>query len=129
MNRYRLLSIICLIAAVVVFALGVWSGEVEVGVIVIFPYLIGSGFIAFLGFIFLFLAIITFMFSFISQIEHIDYSEGEKFSPRESKIKGGGVVLIGPIPIVFGSNWKIAVVLMILAIIIIVISFFILRFY
>ena len=35
-------------------------------------------------------------------------------------IKGGGVILIGPIPIIFGSDYKYAVIAMLLAIILII---------
>lgn len=41
----------------------------------------------------------------------------------ETRVEGGGVVVIGPIPIVFASNTRIAIVLMILAIILIVLSY------
>ena len=41
---------------------------------------------------------------------------------KKTSVKGGGVVLIGPIPIIFGSNWKIAIVMIILAIILIIVS-------
>ncbi|GAB6147931.1 TIGR00304 family membrane protein [Stetteria hydrogenophila] len=46
-------------------------------------------------------------------------------SGREGKAEAGGVVLIGPIPLVFGTSWRatiiasiVAVVLMVLAIIV-----------
>jgi len=37
----------------------------------------------------------------------------------EGKVEGGGVVIIGPIPIVFGSNQKIATGLLVLAIVLV----------
>jgi uncharacterized protein (TIGR00304 family) len=43
---------------------------------------------------------------------------------RKVEVKGGGVVLIGPIPIIFGSDAKWATIMIILAIILVVISFF-----
>ncbi|RLF92053.1 hypothetical protein DRN50_09415 [Thermococci archaeon] len=39
---------------------------------------------------------------------------------KKTSFKGGGVILIGPIPIVFGSNWKIVVFLMIIAILLMI---------
>jgi uncharacterized protein (TIGR00304 family) len=56
---------------------------------------------------------------FESDLETDDYIPKKKTS-----LKGGGVVLIGPIPIVFGSSWKIALILMIVAIILILVAFF-----
>ena len=41
----------------------------------------------------------------------------------ESRVEGGGVILIGPIPILFASNTRIAVILMILAIVLIVATY------
>ena len=126
MNKYHLFSIMCLIVGIVFFVMGVLSGDVETGFVVVFPFIAGSGIYAFLGFIFVFISVLLFMFSFTSTVESNDFqADYDEYQPsRKTSIKGGGVVLIGPIPIVFGSNWKIAVVLMILAICIIIIGFF-----
>jgi uncharacterized protein (TIGR00304 family) len=131
MNKYHLFSLLCLILGIVFFAFGILSGNVDAGVVVIIPFLAGSGVYAFLGFIFVFFAILLFMFSFTSSVKLDNFQDGlnEQQSSRKTLIKGGGVVLIGPIPIVFGSNWKIAIVLMILAIIIIIITFLFFRFF
>jgi uncharacterized protein (TIGR00304 family) len=40
------------------------------------------------------------------------------------EVKGGGVIMIGPIPIIFGTDPKWAVVAMVLAIVLIVLSLF-----
>ena len=37
--------------------------------------------------------------------------------PKDEKIKGGGVILIGPVPVVFGTDKRYALLLMILAIV------------
>ena len=126
MNKYHLFSLICFIIGIVFFAFGVFSGDVETGFVVVFPFIAGSGIYAFLGFIFVFISVLLFMFSFNSSVGSNDFqADYDGYPPsRKTSIKGGGVVLIGPIPIVFGSNWKIAVVLMVLAICIIIIGFF-----
>ncbi len=46
---------------------------------------------------------------------------------KEDKVKGGGVILIGPIPIVFGSDKKYALIIMILAIILMVLAILFLK--
>jgi len=130
MNKYHLFSLACLIIGIIFFAFGVLSGDVKAGFIVIIPFLAGSGVYALLGFIFVFIAILLFMFSFTSSVKYDNLDTAEEHQPtKKTSIKGGGVVLIGPIPIIFGSNWKITVFLVILAIILIIVSFFILRFY
>jgi len=71
----------------------------------------------------MFIAIILFIFGFASTArESIDlpFDEDTYDIKRKKSVKGGGVVLIGPIPIVFGTSWKIAVLLMIVAIILII---------
>ena len=125
MNKYHLLSLIFFIGAIICFALGILSGDVEAGFIVVIPFLAGSGIFAFLGFILFIISILFFMYGFAKKVEY----QIDKHDEKKSSVKGGGIVLIGPIPIVFGSNWKIALSLMFIAIIIIVLSFFMLRIY
>lgn len=129
MNKYHLLSLTCFILGIAFFTIGFLSGGVETGVFIVFPFLSGSGIYAFLGFIFIFIAILLFMFGFVSSAVSEDFSSGyeEQGAPKKTSVKGGGVVLIGPIPIVFGSNWKIAMVMMIVAIILIIVAFFAFR--
>ena len=129
MNKYHILSLICFILGIVFFIMGFLSGDVETGIIVIFPFLSGSGIYPFLGFIFIFIAILLFIFGLASRAvsEDFDYEIRESSQQKKTSIKGGGVVLIGPIPIIFGSNWKIALVMMIVAIILIIVAFFAFR--
>jgi len=123
MNKVHILSFICFITGIFFFALGFLSGDIQAGIIVVIPFLSGSGFYAFIGFIFLFLAIILFMFGFTIGSEVINEFD-ENQPKKKSSIKTGGVILIGPIPIIFGSNWKIALVLMLVSIILIIVAFF-----
>lgn len=51
-------------------------------------------------------------------------SQAEKEPERRTSIRGGGVVLIGPIPIIFGSDAKWATVAIVLAIILVLITLF-----
>lgn len=118
MNKYYTLSFLCLILGIIFFLIGILAGDVEAGFVLIFPFLIGSGPYAVLGFFFVFLAIILFIFGFARTArESIDLSYDNTYDiKRKKSVKGGGVILIGPIPIVFGTSWKIAVLLMIAAI-------------
>jgi uncharacterized protein (TIGR00304 family) len=105
------------------------SGEVETGFIVVFPFLIGSGLYAFLGFIFFILAFLCFVggFSYTSVSDGVYEEEGygEVYPKKKVSVKGGGVVFVGPIPIVFGSSWKIALVLMLIVLGIILVMVFV----
>ena len=43
MNSYRQLSILFFIFGIIFFALGILKGEIEIGIFLIFPFLVGSG--------------------------------------------------------------------------------------
>jgi uncharacterized protein (TIGR00304 family) len=110
---------VLIILGIITLTFAVLSGEVEIGIVIIFPFLLGSGLTAFLGFIFIFFAIIFLIFGFIRVAigEEYDIEEHQK----KMSIKGRSVVLIGPIPIIFGFNWKITLAMVILASILIII--------
>ncbi len=46
---------------------------------------------------------------------------------RDVKIKGGGVILIGPVPVVFGTDKRYALLLVILAIVLMLLSIIFLK--
>ncbi len=46
---------------------------------------------------------------------------------REVKVKGGGVILIGPVPVVFGTDKRYALLLMILAIMLMLLAIIFLK--
>ncbi|UCF09289.1 MAG: DUF131 domain-containing protein [Thermoplasmata archaeon] len=51
--------------------------------------------------------------------------QGQGPRPRTGRsVKGGGVVLIGPIPIIFGSDARMTAVLVVLAIVLIIVVAF-----
>ncbi len=66
-----------------------------------------------------FLGLLLLFLGFILIIIGMLISSGGK----ETRIEGGGVVLIGPIPIVFASNYKIAIVLLVLTILLMILVY------
>jgi uncharacterized protein (TIGR00304 family) len=129
MNRYQFLSLICFIFSIVFFILGFLQGDIQTGIFVIFPFLSGTGIYAFSGFILFFIAILLFIFGYRNSDKsyELKIDKEDSQSTKKTSVKGGGVVLVGPIPIIFGSNWKIAVLLMILTIILLLVAFFCFR--
>jgi uncharacterized protein (TIGR00304 family) len=126
MKKLGLIPLLLLIFGIAFLVIGYLSGELESGLILIFPVLVGSGPFAFIGFMCIFLSILSIFFviaRYYNQPEEIDY--GIKNSNNKSKptMKEGGVILIGPIPIVFGSSWKIAILLLVIAMILFFILF------
>jgi uncharacterized protein (TIGR00304 family) len=124
MNKIHSLSLLFFIVGSIVFAFGLARGEVEAGFVVVFPFLIGTGLYASVGFLCVFIAVLLFMFGFITRSTstyQFDERDDSGFQKKPT-VTGGGVVLIGPIPIIFSANWKIAVVLMLSTVILILVA-------
>ncbi|KAA0002143.1 MAG: DUF131 domain-containing protein [Thermoplasmata archaeon] len=102
-------GIICIIAAISM-------GEGKAGIFIIFPFIYGEGLLMFIGIILIFLSLIIFTFSQFHLMKEYE---------NEMKVKkhAGGLILIGPIPIIISSNWKVALILLAIAIIIIFLLF------
>jgi len=118
MNKFHLLSMIFFILGFGLILLAISSGEVKGGFFVVFPFLVGAGIYASLGILLIFLAFIMLIFGIFESFKEENF-EIEPTEMPEKKIEGGGVVLIGPFPIVFGTNLRIALILIVLAIILV----------
>jgi uncharacterized protein (TIGR00304 family) len=128
--------------------LGISRGEGEVYWAVIIPIFHGTGAIFFVGTILIILAIFLLMIGFVSRWGNIewgslddlkddDYREPYTSSrdrtrykrgrapprtpARRTSVKHGGVVFIGPIPIIWGSDKKIATIMAVVALILVII--------
>jgi uncharacterized protein (TIGR00304 family) len=135
MNRYHLFAVILLICGIISLGYSVTSGEGSAAVVVFIPVFYGSGLFSFIGVLCIIAAIFLGFLGFAQgafKEEGVEEPQGQRTSsPSQSQqrpgpqksIKGGGVVLIGPIPVVFGSDAKTAMILMVLAIILIVVVF------
>ncbi|MFO8078116.1 MAG: DUF131 domain-containing protein [Thermoplasmatota archaeon] len=113
-------SVVFLVFAALFIALGVIRGEIEVGVAVFIPFLIGSGVFAATGFLCLFIGMILLFLSISAQWKiNQDYPINDENAVLETKSSKqmSGVVFIGPFPIVFGSDKRFIIVLTIIAII------------
>ena len=129
MNKFHILSLFCFILGFIFFSIGFLQGDVEGGVLIVFPLISGSSIYAFLGAISFFMAIIMFMYGFTDSLksDEPDYDYEGRPPQKKTSIKGGGIVLIGPIPIVFGSTWKITLVMLIISIILVLVFYFAFR--
>ena len=123
MNIYSKFSLLFFICGIAFFVIGILEGTIEGGIFIIFPFLIGSGIYALFGIIFFFFSFLFYMVGLYSNTEEFINLQFGKNKKDIKSVKGGGVILIGPIPIIFGSNWKIAIVMMVLALLLIIVSF------
>ncbi|MBS3777925.1 MAG: DUF131 domain-containing protein [Candidatus Thermoplasmatota archaeon] len=140
MNKHLFIPLILFILGLVFLGYGIFIGEISFGLAVFIPFIISSGVFGFAGIGCLFLSILSLFFILPrltwnqyqqdSSLEYEDKSFSEPTS-SEKKTKIGGVIFLGPIPIVFGSNKKItkAMILVSIIILIIMLVFVMLHFY
>jgi uncharacterized protein (TIGR00304 family) len=139
MNRFLAIAILLLICGIALLGYSVTEGESSAGVFIVFPVLIGSGIWAFLGMMCIMGALLFGFMGIGARLagfgEYYSSEPGEQ--PRQGQgrdqppgqrtgpaVKGGGVVLIGPIPIIFGSDTRLTIVLAVLAIIMMIVMMF-----
>lgn len=98
---------------VICIAAGIALGEGKAGIFIIFPFIYGNGLLMMLGIILIFISFPLFMFSRFRFEEEVFGGE-EAIAPGEIKTEkhAGGLILIGPIPIIISSDWKTALILM-----------------
>jgi uncharacterized protein (TIGR00304 family) len=78
--------------------------------------------LVFLGFILILVGTQLIILGFIRTMERHSVEENGSYPPPgKPRVRGGGVVLIGPIPIIVGSDYKYAAIAIILAIILMLI--------
>jgi len=101
-NRAFLLGVGLTAAGIILLAAGVATGEARVGVAFIVPFLVASGPITAGAVLCIMAGIFVMFFSpFVRAAEH---------RPEHVDVKSssGGIIFIGPLPIVFGSDRKVA---------------------
>ncbi len=80
-------------------------------------------FLLIIGIISIVLGFLAIIFHIMEQKQHAD-ATAKKFNAKiESKVEGGGVILIGPIPIVFGTDKRYAILLILLSIALMLLAF------
>ena len=108
MRRWFLIALLLFASAIILMIVSVASGEGQVGLFLIFPFIVAWGPMAVVGSVLLFLAIVSFLIGFLRSGEVVLKNAGGADPVAKTGRKFGGVVMIGPIPIVFGSDRKIA---------------------
>jgi uncharacterized protein (TIGR00304 family) len=124
LNRMRAVSILMIAASAILLALAAIRGELEIALVVIIPVIMGSGPLSLVGGLLLFFGLLVLLLSYLG----VPCRRDEDFEPRVDQLEGvssskvGGVVLVGPIPIIFGSDWRMASLAIILAMVLIIIA-------
>ena len=101
MNIFRKFSLIFFICGLITIVHGVNNVTMQVGFFLIFPIIFGSSLYAFFGFVLIVISLFLFTFDFYNKdiVSIHNQINKEGYITKNNKIHKGGVILIGPIPI------------------------------
>jgi uncharacterized protein (TIGR00304 family) len=116
------IPVLIFVAGIACIALAVAEGEAEVSLLLIFPVFSGSSALFLLGTV---LIVLSFFVGFamlaMGQMElgRSQRELGQSTGPQQIQkdTKYGGVVLVGPIPIAFGSDRTMAVIMLMIGVV------------
>ena len=125
MKRLDIVSGIFLVLGIIFFLISSLQGGLRGGIFLIFPFVIGSGLYAILGLLFLILAFFLFILRFSPETSLSEpKASSQDNRGQKPTMKGGGIVLLGPIPNIVGTSWKITLALILAALVLILTDFF-----
>lgn len=105
-------------------AYAAYLGEMTFTLVVIIPVVQSSSVWALSGMALIFAAIFLFFFSMAAPMRETpaqsNASEPQATVPQQPAKKFGGVVFVGPIPIIFGSDKKVAKWMLVVALVIVI---------
>ena len=110
--RYSKAAFMLFILGIVLIGASTFFGKGKIMLIFFIPVFYATGILAFIG---MGCIIVSMFLMFYSMTQTLGVEEEYAPVKQERKVKGGGIVFIGPVPIIFGSDVKTAVILMILA--------------
>ena len=126
LNRYHALALILITLGILLFGYSVLIGESGVAWLLFIPIFYGTGLVAFIGILCITIAIFIGMFGAFkhsTDLGDLELCDTDRMFGRkvDRKVEGGAVILIGPIPIIIGSNVNITKSLVGLTIILMII--------
>lgn len=124
MRRWWLVSIALLAASVAVLGASVATGDGEVGFFLIFPFIVAWGPLAMVGAALLLLSLLWIFIGIWRASEVATTGSGGPAASGEQagrEKRFGGVILIGPIPIAFGSDKGMAKSMLLLGVVLFVV--------
>ncbi|MDG6220861.1 MAG: DUF131 domain-containing protein [Candidatus Thermoplasmatota archaeon] len=104
---------------------GGYLGQASLHLLLVFPVVTATGFWGFAGSILLFGGSILLFFSFVHPNTAMTDRPWEKqnhdFTEKRPRVRTGGVVLIGPVPIMWGSDGRMALLSLLASILMVII--------
>jgi len=142
MRNYKVLALAVFFTGLALFLGGIVTGDTKVYLAVIIPVIETTSLLSIAGILLMFGAFFLWVMGAFSGMAN--HSAGHAYEGRRSesagrshervpggsRAKAGGIILIGPIPIVFSNDKRLAIILMVLGIVLVaavaVLMFFIL---
>lgn len=136
MDGVKPVGVSLLLLSAAALAWGVATGEVRLSLFLVFPIFSGTTALAVLSFLGIFGGIALYFWGRVRETAasaRAAWAEGEREAPGTTtpapnpgepgvgRARGGGIVLIGPIPIVWGSDWRYATVAIAMAILLVLV--------
>lgn len=122
MRRLTVLALLALVGGFALLGYSAAIGEGRVALFLIFPFFTGSGIASFAGMVLvmlgLFLGFLSMAGFGLPGAESVSPpAVAPSTTPASPAKKFGGVVLLGPVPIVFGSDRRVTTAMLVLAIV------------
>ena len=127
-NQLWYAAIAFLAAAAAVIAAGVAYGQLRIAFLLVIPVIYGSGPATVLAAVFVFAAFIMFALAPFRELQRggADSIHAQEYEPAKAgtqtagRSRAGGVIFIGPIPIIFGSDRRITGYMIVASVVILV---------
>jgi uncharacterized protein (TIGR00304 family) len=124
MRRLTAAALALFLLGMVLMAYAAYLGEMTFTLVVIIPVVQSSNIWALAGMALIFAAIFLFFFSMAAPMREApaqpNASAPQATVPQQPARKFGGVVFVGPIPIIFGSDKKVAKWMLVVALVIVI---------
>lgn len=108
----RLVFLLAILVGGGLLAVAVATGQAEVGLLLVVPFVVGSGPLPFVGTLLLFFGMVGFFLGTARRVTsptgRARSDAGTSRAAEEPRTEGGGLIMIGPVPIVVGSDRRTA---------------------
>ncbi len=121
-NKRLVVPLSVLFIGILLVVLSVFEGDAEIALLLFIPVIYGSGIFFIMGILLLFLSFILFFVFSAGSLQRVPHQRKGAYKKTESSY--GGVIFLGPIPIVFGKDKSITKKMMWIGLVIALILFF-----
>ncbi len=116
-------GILFVVIGIAMLVVAATQGDLNLAIFVIFPIIVGEGVLPALGGVLIFAGLLLIFFSFVARLQEgagraVD--RASEASDTGQRKRYGGVLLIGPLPIIFGSDKNVVLIMAIVALVILV---------